>query len=352
MLNKSKIKSFLFKKHYKVLYEDRKLSSATFEILNACNFKCVHCYNQNLAIKFMPLTDALKIIDELCMLGCKNITLTGGETTMHPQFEKIYKYCFDKGLKITLYTNGYYINKFLNFLKKYPPLNIDISLYGMNDKTYKEICHIKDGFSVISNNINLILSNGLPITLKSVIMQQNCDQFDQINAYCTKLNIPFRFDLNLLTSKDFVNKQEDNSLTDDKYFQVMNQIRKHKLNNWMGYITRENVFNDSDALYSCGAGRISLFINCNGGVRICNFAEFSEKNFNDTSLEKIWESFKEYLVLDKDKKGDCYNCKYKKFCSNCPVTTYMAHKTDGKSILPVAQNCREAKYIYNSVNNE
>ena len=50
MLNREKIKNFLLKRYYKDLSEKRQLTSVTFEILNACNFKCVHCYNQNLKL--------------------------------------------------------------------------------------------------------------------------------------------------------------------------------------------------------------------------------------------------------------------------------------------------------------
>ncbi len=349
MLNEEKLKNFLFKKYYKRLSNHRKLRSATFEISNACNFKCIHCYNQNLAIKFIPLDIAKRMIDEMCEMGLETITITGGEPTVHPNFKEIYKHCFDKGLKIALFSNGYFLDKYINFLKANPPERIEISIYGVDDVTYKSVCLVNDGFSVVNKNIHLLIDAGLTLSLKTVIMEQNWKQFEQINDYCTGFNVPFRFDLNLLASKDFSNGQQTNRLTDKDYLSIMNKIKKLKLKNWLSFLTRENMNNDNDCLYSCGAGRISIFINCLGGVRLCNFAEFSEKNIKDFSIKEIWDSFSQYLNLEKDKSGECYNCKYKKFCSNCAVSTYMEHRTNGKVILPVEQNCREAKFIYNSV---
>ena len=351
MLNREKIKNFLLKRYYKDLSEKRQLTSVTFEILNACNFKCVHCYNQNLKLFAIDKDLFFSIVDQLVELGCKKITLTGGETTMHPHFKEFYKYCFDKGLEITLYTNGYFLNKYLDFLNEFPPEKIEISLYGVSDETYQKVCKIKDGFTQVDANIKETIKRGLPLQLKTVVMQQNCDDFDQMLAYCQSLNIKFKFDINILNSKDNSNKQTENKLKDTQFEKVMNEVRRLKTENWISYLTRENMSSDSDLLYSCGAGRISLFINCYGGVRLCNFAGFSEENAKDKPIKIIWDDFKKYLNLKKDKNSECYNCTYKKFCAICPVVSYTEHKTDGKVILPVKQNCREAQFIYNSVKN-
>lgn len=351
MLNEEKIKNFLLKKYYKELRATRQLRTATVEILNACNFKCVHCYNQNLKTCIMPKELFFNIVDQLTDLGCKNITITGGEPTLHPDFKQIYKYCFDKGLKITLYTNGYYLNKFFDFLKTNTPETIDISIYGTTNKTYKNVCQIDDAFDTVDKNIKSLQKLKIKTTLKSVIMKQNHKEFDDMLNYCINLNLDFRFDLNLLNSKDDSNDQSDNILNDDQYNHIMEEVSLLKTGNWISFLTRENMQSNSDRLYSCGAGYTSLFINCFGGVRLCNFAGFSEENIKEKSLNEIWKNFEKYLKLEKDKSSRCYNCIYKKFCAICPVITYTKHKTDGTVILPVMQNCREAKFIFDKVKN-
>ncbi len=352
MIDETKLKNFLLKKYYRDLFKKRGLKSATFEILNSCNFKCVHCYNQNLKPCIMNKELAFRIIDELVDMGCKSVTLTGGETTLHPDFVAIYKYCHDKGLKIKLFTNGYFLNKYFDILRAFPPDQIEISIYGVSDDTYLRVCQIKNGFTIVDKNIRECKRLGLNLRLKSVIMQQNYEDFDEMLAYCQSLELPFRFDINVLNSKDFSNNQEKNKLLPDEYELIMNKVRKIRTGNWISYLTRENMQSDGEYLYSCGAGRISLFVNCLGGVRMCNFAEFTEENISDKSIKDIWQGFEKYLNLPKDKESECHTCKYKKFCSNCPVVTYMEHRTDGTKILPVAQNCREAKFIYESVKND
>lgn len=352
MLNKENVENFLIRKYRNDLFLKRKFQAATIEILNSCNFKCVHCYNQNLKPHIMDVDMFCDIVDQLSLMGCKHITITGGEPLLHPQFKILYKYCFDKNISVCLFTNGFFIDKYLDFFCKFPPKKIEISLYGVTNETYEKVCKIGNNlFDKVVENINKLKANNFNLNLKTVIMQQNYTEFDKMIKFCEKLNLPFRFDANILNSKDNSNDQKENKLKNEQYSFIMQNISQLKIKNWESYLYRENLVGKSDFLYSCGAGRISLFINCRGGVRLCNFAEFSEINVKDKPIKLIWEDFGKYLTLKKDTTSKCYNCKYKNFCSICPVITYTEHHTNGTTILPVKQNCREAQFIYQSVKN-
>lgn len=113
MVDDKEIKSFLTKKYYNQLFSKRNLNSATIEIINTCNFKCIHCYNQNLKSSYIDFSLFCSIVDQLKEMGIVNITLTGGEPTLHKNFIEIYNYCYDIGLKVTLFTNGYYLDKYI-----------------------------------------------------------------------------------------------------------------------------------------------------------------------------------------------------------------------------------------------
>lgn len=181
-------------------------------------------------------------------------------------------------------------------------------------------------------------------------MQQNYNEYEGISNFVANLQLPYRIDLSILKSKDFSNNQRDTKLTNKQYYIMMDKLKEKKSDEWINCLTRESV-GKIESLYTCGAGRISLFVASNGGVRLCNFAEFSEINAKDYTIREIWQSFEKYLSIEKDLNSKCGKCKYKKVCTNCPVTTFMEHKTNGFDVLPVKQNCREAKYIFKSVKN-
>lgn len=351
-MNKNQIKTIIRTRYFDSLYRKRKLVSATVEILNICNFKCIHCYNQDIKHCVMDKQTAFNIIDQMKELGLERITITGGDPFMHPNFREIYEYCYEKNLEIAIFTNGYLIDKYLDLLISKPPKQIEISLYGMDNDTYNKICKVEDGFTKVSNNIDLIIKNNLNLKLKTVIMMQNYLQYDSMIDFCKKRNLNFKAELSILKSKNFENNQTETRLQDEVYSLMFKKIKAEKIEIWKTNYEKAKIKENQHLLYSCGAGKISLFVSSCGDISLCTFATFSNKNIKDYSVKEIWDSFKEYLILEQDNNSKCAQCKYRVFCTNCPVMSYLEHQTNGKSILPVEQNCREAEYIYESVNKE
>ena len=52
---------------------------AILELTDKCNLKCVHCYRVANSEKILSLSEIKTIINDLCELGCIELTLTGGE---------------------------------------------------------------------------------------------------------------------------------------------------------------------------------------------------------------------------------------------------------------------------------
>ena len=347
MINKN-IYNYLKEQQINKAIQKRKIKSATFELLTACNFKCIHCYNQDLKVTYIDYDIFKNVINQLVKLGCEKITLTGGEPLLHPNFKDIYLYCIEKNLKVKLFINGYFIDKHIELLRDFNPQKIEISLYGVSNSTYKKICNVGDGFDKVINNIKLLKLNNIKLQIKTIVMEQNFNEFKEMTKLCQNLNLPFKFDTIILNSKNFTNNQSNNILNEN-YYNFMQMIKEFKIKNWEQYPLKKQANKTIDLIYKCYAGKQSLFISSNGFARICNFAEFSKKDLRKYSVFEAWQSFEEFLNVKEDKSSQCFNCKYKYCCSNCPVSSYMHNHTDGKSKLPVTQNCREAQFIYESI---
>ena len=88
----------------------------SIELTQRCNNKCVHCYNNlaagdNAALESeLSLDEHCRIIDEIADFGCLWLLLTGGEIFLRRDFLDIYSYAKQKGLLVTLFTNGTLIN--------------------------------------------------------------------------------------------------------------------------------------------------------------------------------------------------------------------------------------------------
>lgn len=269
--------NYVNKMYVNKILEKRMLFSATIELLTKCNLKCIHCYNQDLKPTYMDFLLFKRIVNDLEEMGCKQITLTGGEPLLHPNFVEMYNYCYDKGFKIKIFTNGLLIDRFIMLFKKKIPYKIEISLYGSNNLVYFNVCKTKNVFDKIFNNMVLLNQEKIPFCIKTVILEANVNDFDNISQISKDLKKDFRYDIILFNSKNFTMNQKSNILINEHHKIFMRKIKREKINNWLNYKLKNEFKLQNDYLYKCYAGRRSLFVSVCGGVRICNFAEFSEK---------------------------------------------------------------------------
>ena len=82
--------------------------TCTWELTLACNLRCGHCGSS--AGKPRPgelsRERSLEIVRELDQLGCRRITLSGGEPTLSPHWEAIASEAATCGVRVNMITNG------------------------------------------------------------------------------------------------------------------------------------------------------------------------------------------------------------------------------------------------------
>ena len=80
-----------------------------WNITRSCNLKCVHCYADADAREFPGELDWVgyrDVIDSLAAFRVPDLMLSGGEPLIHPLFFYIAGYARERGLRLTLSTNG------------------------------------------------------------------------------------------------------------------------------------------------------------------------------------------------------------------------------------------------------
>lgn len=80
-----------------------------WNITRTCNLRCVHCYADSHAQRYegeLSLEQCRNVIDDLAAYGISALLLSGGEPLLHPHLPELLRYATDKGLKITISTNG------------------------------------------------------------------------------------------------------------------------------------------------------------------------------------------------------------------------------------------------------
>lgn len=89
----------------------------SFELTNVCNLHCSYCVRDednlyHTAAKFFPAPLLRKIISRAKeTYGIRHVSFTGGEVTIHPQFEEIVEAVAAEGLQLSFVTNGWLFDR-------------------------------------------------------------------------------------------------------------------------------------------------------------------------------------------------------------------------------------------------
>ena len=125
----------------------------SIELTHRCNLRCVHCYlgDQDVIRKHRPeemsTKQVMALIDEVVDAGALNLTFSGGDPMMRKDFAELYVYAVKKGLLVTVFCDGVLISdRIIEVFKRFPPSNVEVSIYGATRETYEAITQVKGSF--------------------------------------------------------------------------------------------------------------------------------------------------------------------------------------------------------------
>lgn len=106
-----------------------------WNITRRCNLKCLHCYSNSDA-RFYPgelnWEQMERVVDDLAQFKVPAVLLSGGEPTIHPKFFELARLIRNKGLRLTVSTNGTLIDQTAaDILKDIGVTYVGISLDGI-----------------------------------------------------------------------------------------------------------------------------------------------------------------------------------------------------------------------------
>lgn len=118
----------------------KKKYKINLHVLEACNFKCRQCFSKFGTEKLLPVKDWEKIVDN-CIAGTDvtEFNIAGGEPMLYPGLVELVQYIRDKGVKVSLITNGSLMNE--EWIKNCAGMfeTIGFSVDSINDETNRKI---------------------------------------------------------------------------------------------------------------------------------------------------------------------------------------------------------------------
>ena len=180
-------------------------ANGSIELLPLCNMNCDMCYVR-LSREEMERQGRLRTADEWLEIGRQMkdagvlfLLLTGGEPFLYPDFKRLYLGLRKMGMIITINTNGTLVDKELaEFLGKYKPRRVNVTLYGTDEETYTNLCHYPGGYEKTLRAIRLLREHDVDVKVGASLARANKEDLDQLLDVEDQLNVPVRVDTYML----------------------------------------------------------------------------------------------------------------------------------------------------------
>jgi len=339
----------------------RVLSAFEMEVTARCNNNCIHCYinlpagDRGAKEKELSFHEIREIVDEAVSLGALWCLITGGEPFLRDDFFQIYLYLKKKGLLVSVFTNTTLVTEeHIRLFKRYPPRNIEVSVYGVTEETYEGVTRTPGSFAAFIRGLNLLIESGIKVRLKAMIMCSNVHEFHEIIHFCRERTKDyFRFDpfIHLRYDGDSVRNEEIKSerlspqeivsleRSDPERFEVLKK-------NCENQITPKIIHRTDNSLFRCGVGEYSFTLSYDGVFRLCSSLWHPDAIYDlrNGTLSYAWEKFvpqvRDLCSTRRQFLETCKGCHLINLCMWCPALAYLEI---GDLDMPVDYFCHVAR---------
>ncbi|MCU0651148.1 MAG: radical SAM protein [Candidatus Omnitrophica bacterium] len=321
------------------------------ELTYRCNLSCKHCYC-NLEVsdrrRFGEMTteEVLHLLDEIAGAGCFWLLLTGGEVLVRKDFWQIYLHAVKRGMLVNVFTNATLLDDDLaGRFAEYPPLSIDISLYGSTPMLHDSITAVPGSFKKTMEAIERLRRRKVKFSLKTILMTLNHIDLENMRSLSKSMDAEFRYDTMIAPRSDGGMSAAGYRLSAD----VMADLDLDE--DWQAC---ERIFDGfwgkiPESPLACGAGIFAFNINPYGILSPCTMFGSFQYPLGGTAFADAWKK----LVNDYGKKScglaarECRACSMQLICANCPAWAELEAKALDKKVDYICEYAKtlEKKYF-------
>ncbi|MDP2924716.1 MAG: radical SAM protein [Candidatus Omnitrophota bacterium] len=330
------------------------------EITARCNNNCRHCYinlpanDKETISNELSFKEIKNIVDQAVELGALWCLITGGEPLLREDFFDIYLYIKKKGLLISVFTNATLITQeHIKFFKRYPPRDIEVTVYGVTKETYEKVTGNSGSFRAFKFGLSLLLKNNIKVRLKAMALRSNVHELPEIARFCRERTKDyFRFDpfLHLRFDGDAArNRQIQRERLSPKEIVALEKLDSERSaaleKNCSKLINPDFSHINCDHLFHCGAGQGSFTVSYDGFFRLCSSLCHPDcvVDLKKESLKDAFENFtlkvRDMHSKRKEFLAKCRKCPIINLCMWCPAHAYLE---TGELDMPVDYFCEVA----------
>ncbi len=317
-----------------------RLLSCVWEITLACCFECSYCGSRAGKARENELTleECIRVADQLSELGCRRVSMIGGEVFMRKDWREIVGALTERKIRVNIITNGFIFSEsYVQDLKRLGIESVSVSIDGpreIHDK-YRQA----GSFDRAIQAIRVLSSNGIPVSVISTLNRESAKALEGLLEALRQENI---WAWQLQACSPMGNAQGLDYRFD--FQEVIAFVEKHKDVEPFALGIADNIgyFTESEGMLrgghdhpftGCSAGLTTIGIDSVGNVRGCESmydACFIEGNLRERSLRDIWEDEDAFAYNRKFTAdlltGKCKTCPEGEYCAaGCRSYNYFVH---------------------------
>ena len=332
-------------------------------VTNGCNCACRHCWivpedsgKTGRPVHFLDPQVFEDAVEEAIPLGLNSVKWTGGEPTIHPDFNKLLRIQKEHGLSGRLETNGMQVTAELaQLLQECGVTGVSVSLDGALAATHDFVRNVSGGFERTLAGIGQLVKAGYRPEIIMSLMRANISELEalldlavEVGAGGVKLNIvqPTLRGAALHESGDDLSVKEILELNQRLQDELQPRYELPIfLDVPMAFRPLGNLV-EGDGLSSCGILGI-LGLLAEGHYALCGVGEqIPELVYGQAGIGRLaeiwsWHPFLKELreSLPNRLKGVCGDCLMKKVClGSCVAMNYQ----QGLGLLAPYWFCEQA----------
>ncbi|MBO4562728.1 MAG: radical SAM protein [Clostridia bacterium] len=321
-----------------------RLRSCVWEITLACCFSCRYCGSRAGKARENELTteECLLVADQLAQMGCRRVSMIGGEVFMRPDWDVIARRLTDRGVAVAIITNGFIFKK--DTIERLRGANIEsvaVSVDGperVHDKYRQE-----GSFRRAMDAIDALRAGGIPVSVISTLNSENAPMLEEMYGILRDKPIG-AWQLQACSPMGNAAVSGIDHSIDTKA--VIDFVMRHideapfalgaadNIGYWTEDEERLRGRRSGGAPFTgCRAGLTSIGIDSVGNVRGCESMydeAFNEGNLRERSLKEIWEDPEAFAYnrrfTPEMLTGACADCPKGRFCAGgCRSYNYFVH---------------------------
>ncbi|WP_407397342.1 putative heme d1 biosynthesis radical SAM protein NirJ2 [Anaerovibrio sp.] len=312
----------------------------SWNVTNACNMFCDHCYREAgcKAEEELSTEEAKTLLDQIAKAGFKIMIFSGGEPLTRPDILELVSYATSLGLRSVFGTNGTLITlEMAQKLKDAGAMGMGISLDSMDKKKHNEFRKFEGAWEGAVQGMRNCRAVGLPFQIHTTVMDWNNHELEAITDFAVAEGaVAHHFFFLVPTGR--AKTIEAESLRAEQYEETLTRIMKKqtevdielkptcapqfmRIAAQMGIKTRFR--------RGCLAGTAYCIISPRGKVQPCAYLNMELGDVRETPFDEIWKNNEVLNTLRTlEYKGGCGECEFKRACGGCRARAAYYHDGD------------------------